>query len=202
MARMDWAIQDAGALTSMADDHTSHVAWLLAPAALTVRATVRSFATTTPLVPSALPSRPSRMTTAWVWRLGRLIGAIDIIGLGVKYTADLGGTALNVGLAYQSGNLDDPFTRRWCLLTRGAYGHGRRTATCSACRSVLSWLPASRALGYLSSDFDASTTAARNDFDHTGLALTYTTGALSMHFNYGVANPEDRLRTSTPGVWL
>ena len=180
----DWAIQDAGALTSLTDDHTSHVAWYGATGldgqgdgqVVRYENTFGAF---------------SFAISAEQEDNGAVGGADDIWGIGVKYNADLGGTTLNLGLAYQSGNMDAPFLDGGGVdpaTTHAAYVNMDQNADVIGL-SVGAELAAGfgGSLSYSDYSFD---TAARNDFTHVGLALNYTTGALSTHFNYGVANPE------------
>jgi len=166
---IDWALQDAAALTSIADDHTTHVAWFGATG-LDGQGDgqVARYENTFGAVSFAISAEQEDDGAAG--------GADDIWGVGVKYTADLGGTALNLGLAYQAGNGDNAFDAT-ADVNVDAIG-------VSVGAELASGFSAS--LGYIQYDFEP---AAATDIDHMGLGLTYTTGALSMHANYGVYSP-------------
>ena len=185
----DWAIQDAGALTSLTDDHTSHVAWYGA-SGLDGQGDgqIVRYENTFGAFSFAVSAEQEDNGMGLGGSVGSITGvdADDIWGIGVKYNADLGGTTLNLGLAYQSGNLDGPFT------DAGVFDGGATVMDENGDVLGLS-IGAELAAGFSASlsfsDFGFDN-AARNDFTHTGLALNYNTGALSTHFNYGVANPE------------
>ncbi|MCB6177782.1 porin [Rhodobacter sp. Har01] len=150
---LDWAVQDAGSLTSIADDHTTHIAYFNANAydpgpgdGQIVR-----YDNTFGAIGFAISAEQGDDG----------IGAVDdIIGVGVKYTADLGGTALNLGLGYQDA------------------GNNGSVIGVSAGAELAGGF--SGMIGYLAYDNDA---ALRDT--HLGVGLTYTTGALSVHANYG-----------------
>ena len=172
---IDWALQDAAALTSIADDHTTHVAWFGATG-LDGQGDgqVARYENTFGAVSFAISAEQEDDGAAG--------GADDIWGVGVKYTADLGGTALNLGLGYQKGNF-------------GA-GDVNTTATgVSVGAELASGFSAS--LGYITYDLEP---VAAVDFDHVGLGLTYTTGALSLHANYGEISPDVGASVDSFGV--
>ena len=160
---IDWALQDAAALTSIADDHTTHVAWFGATG-LDGQGDgqVARYENTFGAVSFAISAEQEDDGAAG--------GADDIWGVGVKYTADLGGTALNLGLGYQKGN----------------FANVNATATgVSVGAELASGFSAS--LGFIQYDLEP---AAAVDFDHVGLGLTYKSGALSVNANYGEISPD------------
>lgn len=162
---LDWAVQDAGALTSIADDHTTHVAYFAANGLDGEGdGQVARYENSFGAVSFAISAEQEDDGAAG--------GADDILGVGVKYTADLGGTALNLGLGYQQGNL-------------GAADDNASAVGVSVGAELASGFSAS--LGFIQYDYDA---AALVDYDHVGLGLTYKTGALSLHANYGQISPD------------
>lgn len=164
---LDWAVQDSGSLTSIADDHTTHNYYFAA----------NGFDGDG----DGQIARYENTFGAFGFAISAEQGdngvgvADDIWGLGLKYTADLGGTAVNLGLGYQDAGDDDVIG-----LSVGAELAGGFSGT----------------LGYLSYDY----AAAGADYDHIGLGLTYTTGALSLHANAGRFDPEAGASDTTYGV--
>ena len=179
---LDWAVQDSGSLTSIADDHTTHNFYFAANGfdgagdgqVARYENTFGAFG----VAISAEQADEGR---------GLAASGDDIWGLGLKYTADLGGTAVNLGLGYQSGHGTNPITGTVNAngdvigLSVGAELAGGFSAT----------------LGYLSYDYDL---AAETDWNHVGLGLTYTTGALSLHANAGKFDPDVGASDTTYGV--
>ena len=160
---LDWAVQDAGALTSLADDHTTHVACFGA-SGIDAKGDnqVARYENTFGAISFAISAEQEDNGAAG--------GPDDIWGVGVKYTADLGGTALNLGLGYQKGN----------------FANVNATATgVSVGAELASGFSAS--LGFIQYDLEP---AAAVDFDHVGLGLTYKSGALSVNANYGEISPD------------
>ena len=170
---MDWALQDAGTLTSLADDHTTHVAYFgssgtFAPGdgldgegdGQVVRYENTfggfSFAVSAEQITDGAPS-----------------GAFDdIFGLGVKYTADLGGTAVNFGLAYQSGAS--------AVYTTGGFDNADVIGVSVGAELAGGF---SGMIGYMDTDYEL---AGSLDYDHLGVGLSYSSGPIGVNFNYGV----------------
>lgn len=168
---LDWAVADAGALTSIADDHTTHIAYFHANGmdgqgdgqVLRYDYSFGSFGVAVSFEQAAN---------------GASVAADDIFGLGLKYSADMGGTAVNFGVGYQTGNVGG-VNGDMIGVSVGADVAGL-TAT----------------LGYI----DTSLDGAGNDYSSAGLGLTYTTGALSLHANYGVIDPEGAANIDSFGL--
>jgi outer membrane protein OmpU len=164
---LDWAVQDSGSLTSIADDHTTHLYYFAA----------NGFDG----AGDGQIARYENTFGAFGFAISAEQGdngigvADDIWGVGLKYTADMGGTAVNLGLGYQDAGDDDVIG-----VSVGAELAGGFSGT----------------LGYLSYDY----LAAGADYDHIGLGLTYTTGALSLHANAGRYDPEVGTSDTTYGV--
>lgn len=146
----DWAMQEVGALTAIADDHTTHVGYS---------------------GNSGLDGDGDGQVVRYENTFGGFgfaisaeqgdngVGAVDdILGLGLKYTADLGGTALNLGLGYQEQGSNDVMG-----LSVGA-------DLTSGIGAVLNY---------------STMSVGGVDTDHTAIGLTYTSGAMSAHINYG-----------------
>ena len=156
---LDWAVQDAGTLTSLSDDHTSHIAYFSA-------------------------NGMDGWGDGQVVRYDNTFGAVGvavsaeqigdgqkgggtILGLGIKYSADLGGTTLNLGLGYQPEDVTD---YNVVGLSMGAELAGGFSGM----------------IGFQ----QYSGPLAGDDADQVGIGLNYTTGALSMNLNYGKWSPQ------------
>lgn len=147
---MDWALADMdNGMTSIADDHSTHVAWFGGNdldgfgdgQILRYENTFGAFGFAVSLEQG-----------------DEGVGAVDdIYGLGVKYTANLGGTDVNLGLAYQD--------------TGVVAGVGVSAAATFA-ESFTG------KIGYISFD-DALNTS------HLGAELTYKSGPIGVGINYG-----------------
>ena len=189
---MDWALADSGSLTSLTDDHTSHIGYFGNGTALDGQGDgqVVRYENTFGDFSFAISAEQEDNGAAG--------GADDIIGIGVQYNADLGGTTLNVGLAYQTGNMDNPFDAAGVPDPAGFDQDGSTKVAAlgdqdqnvdavgvSIGATMANGFSAN--LGYVDYSFDV---AAQNDFTHTGLGLNYTTGALAMNLNYGVISPD------------
>ena len=184
---LDWAVADAGALTSMGDDHTTHNFYFAA---------------------NGFDGSHDGQVVRYEYSFGDFGVALsyeqagnnatgtladDNVGIGATYSMDMGGTALKFGLGYQAGA--DRST------TTVAYTNGDAIGA-----SVSAELAGGFAvsLGYIKYDFDALNVAGGAatavDFAHTGLGVTYTTGALSLHANVGHFNPDVGASDSTYGL--
>lgn len=164
---LDWAVQDAGSLTTIADDHTTHVAYFSANGHDGAGdGQVARYENTFGAFGFAL--------SAEQFADGADTPQDDILGVGLKYTADMGGTAVNLGLGYQSGAEKHLIT-------------AVKTNADSVGISVGAELASgfSGMIGYIDTDFEG----AAVDYSHLGLGMTYTTGALSLHANYGEVDP-------------
>ncbi|GIT92657.1 porin [Jannaschia pagri] len=84
-----------------------------------------------------------------------------ILGLGLTYDLDLGGTAIGFGLGYQTRDDDEAIG----LSIDAAFANGF-------------------AAGISYEDQEISGNAAAS-YDHVGIGVGYTTGAISLHANYG-----------------
>ena len=185
---LDWAVADADALTSIADDHTGHLYFFGA---------------------NGLDGSHDDQVARYEYSFGDFAAAIsyeqannneantlqdDNVAIGATYKMDMGGTALSFGIGYQAGSQDAKggdtvFTNGDVIgISVKAELAGGFTA----------------ALGYTSTDYDAlDVTGAASDevdFDHTGLGLTYTTGALSLHANVGMFDPAVGASDETYGL--
>jgi outer membrane protein OmpU len=185
---LDWAIADAGALTSLADDHTTHLYYFAA---------------------SGFDGSHDDQVARYEYSFGdfgvaisleqannNLTGTLqdDNIGIGATYAMDMGGTALKFGLAYQAGSRDN-------ALGDAIYTNGDAIGA-SVSAEFAGGFAAS--LGYIKYDYDAlgvnGLASDEVDFAHTGLGLTYTTGALSVHGNVGFYNPDVGASDETYGL--
>lgn len=184
---LDWAVADADALTSIADDHTGHLYFFGA---------------------NGLDGSHDDQVARYEYSFGDFAAAIsyeqannntagtlqdDNVAIGATYKMDMGGTALSFGIGYQSGSNDSGADAN--------YSNGDVIGI-----SVKAELAGgfTAALGYTSTDYDAlDVTGAASDevdFDHTGLGLTYTTGALSLHANVGMFDPAVGASDETYGL--
>ena len=182
---MDWALQDAGSLTSLADDHTTHVAYFGSSGYFGPGdgldgegdGQVVRYENTFGGFSFAISAEQVDNGTGLATTTGGA-GLDDIFGIGVKYTADLGGTAVNLGLSYQTGGSD-------VYTTGGAWGTGDVDNADVWGVSVGAELAGgfSAMLGYMDTDYDD---AANLDFDHTAIGLGYSSGPIGVNVNYGV----------------
>ncbi|MCZ8334331.1 MAG: porin [Rhodobacteraceae bacterium] len=185
---LDWAVADADALTSIADDHTGHLYFFGA---------------------NGLDGSHDDQVARYEYSFGDFAAAIsyeqannntagtlqdDNVAIGATYKMDMGGTALSFGIGYQSGSQD------------AAGGDAVFTNGDVIGISVKAELAGgfTAALGYTSTDYDAlgvnGLASDEVDFDHTGLGLTYTTGALSLHANVGMFDPAVGASDETYGL--
>ena len=155
---LDWAVADAGSLTSMGDDHTTHRAYFDANGfdgsgdgqIVRYEYSFGDFGVAVSLEQASN---------------GTNVAADDNVGIGATYSMDMGGTALRFGLGYQTGNEG-----------------GNNGDVVGASISATFAGGFSGVIGYTATDFDNVAVA---DIDRLGIGLTYTTGALSVHANYG-----------------
>lgn len=184
---LDWAVADADALTSIADDHTGHLYFFGA---------------------NGLDGSHDDQVARYEYSFGDFAAAIsfeqannntagtlqdDNVAIGATYKMDMGGTALSFGIGYQAGSNNsgaDAFYTNGDVIGISVKAElaGGFTA----------------ALGYTSTDYDAlgvnGAVSDEVDFDHTGLGLTYTTGALSLHANVGMFDPAVGASDETYGL--
>jgi outer membrane protein OmpU len=151
---LDWAVADMdGGMTSLADDHTTHNAVFLANGFDGVYGDgqIVRYENTFGDIGFAVSAEQG----------DEGVGAVDdIFGLGVKYTANLGGTDVNLGLGYQDA------------------GDGGSVVGLSAGATLAGGFGGK--IGYQ----DYSDTAS-GDFTHLGLEVTYVSGPIGVSVNYG-----------------
>lgn len=183
---LDWAVADAGALTSMGDDHTTHVFYFAA---------------------NGFDGSHDNQVVRYEYSFGDFGVALsyeqannnatgtlqdDNVAIGATYSMDMGGTALKFGLGYQAGSQNNGAA----VFTNGDVIGASVSAELAGGFSA--------SLGYTKTDYDALTVGGAAstlvDFAHTGLGLTYTTGALSLHANLGYFNPDVGASDSTYGL--
>jgi outer membrane protein OmpU len=184
---LDWAVQDAGSLTSMGDDHTTHAAYFAA---------------------NGLDGSHDNQVVRYEYSFGdfgvalsfeqanngnaAVVGGVtadDNIGVGATYALDMGGTAVKFGLGYQAG----------AVVNRAA-AVGPPAVVASVVNGDVWGLSIgaefaggfSGVIGYT----DTSTDPVGGDFSHVGLGVTYTSGPLSVTANYGEIDNEG----ATPDV--
>jgi outer membrane protein OmpU len=159
---LDWAVQDAGSLTSMTDDHTSHVAYFDA---------------------NGFDGSHDGQILRYEYAMGDFGVALsyeqaangladasdDNVGIGATYSMDMSGTAVKVGLGYQAGSVAG--------VNGDVIGASVGVDLASGFSGVI---------GYTSASLDG----LNNDITRTGVGLTYTTGALAVTANYGAIDAE------------
>ncbi len=159
---LDWALTEAGNVGnpgSLADDETSHAGY----------------------VGSYLDGSQDGQILRWDYSMGAFGVAVSVddnstagddIGyaVGLKYTADLGGTAVAFGIGYQESGEN----------FGGTAGREVEALGVSATATLGSGL----SVGVVYADWDDTDLAAGFD-SHYGIGLGYSTGALSLHANYG-----------------
>jgi outer membrane protein OmpU len=185
---LDWAIADAGALTTLGDDHTTHARYF--------NGNGFDNSHDGQVVRYEYSFGDFGVAVSYEQAANNATGTLqdDNVGIGATYSVDMGGTALKFGLAYQAGS-------RQLVKGAGAFTNGDAIGA-SVSAELAGGFKAT--LGYIQYDFDALNVAgaASNliDFAHTGLGLTYTTGALSVHANVGNYNPDVGASDSTYGL--
>lgn len=192
---LDWAVADSGSLTSMGDDHTTHLYYFAA---------------------NGLDGSHDNQVVRYEYSFGDFGVAVsleqannnaagtlqdDNIGIGATYSMDMGGTALRFGLGYQRGS---------AVSTAAVAGPPAVPAVYTNADVIGASVSAelaggfSATLGYTQTDYDTlevdGTASGLVDFAHTGLGLTYTTGALSLHANVGMYNPDVGASDETYGL--
>ncbi len=161
----DWALQDAGSLTSMGDDHTTHVGYFNA---------------------NGFDGSYDGQIVRYEYSFGDFAAAIsyeqagngatgvttdDNIAIGAVYSTEVSGTKLRFGLGYITG-AEVP-------LAGGALRNADEIGLTAGAEFAAGF---SAMIGYTQTSFDV---AGIPDEDRLGLGLTYTMDALSVHMNYG-----------------
>lgn len=154
---LDWALADMdNGMTSIADDHTTHVAWFGG---------------------NDMDGSSNGAGDGQILRYENTFGQFgfavsleqgddgagvedDIYGVGIKYTANLGGTDVNLGLAYQDAGDNGSAAGVSAAATFGGAFTGK--------------------IGYISFDDDWD-----NRDSHLGAELTYVSGPIGVGVNYG-----------------
>jgi len=149
---LDWALADMdGGMTSIADDHSTHMAWFGG---------------------SAYDGFGDNQVVRYENTFGDIgvaisaeqgddgVGVVDdILAIGVKYTADMGGTAVALGLGYQdAGSAGKAIGVSAGATLAGGFG-GK--------------------IGYIDYSDDAT------DDKHLGLEVSYSSGPIGASINYG-----------------
>ncbi|MGB3553952.1 MAG: porin [Jannaschia sp.] len=106
--------------------------------------------------------------------------ADPILGIGFKYTADLGGSAIGFGLGYQA--------------TEDGAGNDVDALGVSINGTVAGFAVG---VSFLNRDNDV---LLADSYDHVGVGIGYTTGAISMSANYGEYDYDDGLDASGFGL--
>lgn len=182
----DWAVAEVGALSSMGDDHTSHVAYFNA---------------------NGFDGSHDGQVVRYEYSFGDFGVAVsyeqanngapgvladDNIGIGARYALETGGTTLNFGLGYMKGAITNTPARAASAGPDGLDGTADDvTARAAEISNGKIWglSVGAELAGGISGVIAYSKTSPEVGVDtkRTGLGLTYTTGALSLHANYGEA---------------
>ncbi|PHQ98725.1 MAG: porin [Marinosulfonomonas sp.] len=196
----DWAMQEVGIGSALADDHTTHAGFnfnsgldgLYDGQVLRYDNTFGDFG----VAVSATLDDSGVGSAAW--------------GVGVKYKAALGGVDLGLGLGYQSGDVVTAAIAA-AVPTAGPDGLDSTLDDTPAVVAVPASVTGSTDVWGVSVDakfgggFRAIVSYSDADVagfstTHTGLGLGYTTGALTVSANYGVYNPAVGLDTDGYGL--
>ncbi len=183
----DWAIQDAGSLTSMGDDHTTHVAYFNA---------------------NGFDGSHDGQIVRYEYSFGDFGVAVsyeqanngatttadDNVGIGATYTTEMSGAKLRFGLAYMAGAITNTPAVAASAGPDGLDGTADDIAAAPAVilnGDVWGLSVGAEFAGGFSGMIGYSNTSpdvvGAVDTERLGLGLTYTTGALSLHANYGEA---------------
>ncbi len=162
---LDWAASEIYMGTSLADDHSTHAGayWN-----------------------TGMDGTYDNQVMRYEYSFGDFAAAFSaelddtgtgdvVLGLGVKWSGDMGGTAVSAGLGYQTANSADVVA-----LSLGATMTNGFSAN----------------LGFATGNIFGSAT----DMDWMGLGLGYTTGALTVQANYG-AFDSGVVGASDPSGW-
>ena len=164
---LDWALTEAGNVGnpgSIADDETSHAGY----------------------IGSYLDGAADGQILRYDYSAGAFGVAVSIdddngngevgYAIGFKYTVDLGGTSIALGLGHQEG----------ASLTDGA-----TTAEATGV-SATATLASGLSVGVVYADWDDNNGAADGGADsNMGIGIGYSTGAFSVHANYGEVEFDD-----------
>lgn len=155
---LDWALADMdGGMTSIADDHSTHLAWFGGSDMDGIHdGQVVRYENTFGDVSFAISAEQANNGMDTVDN--------DTYGIGVKYNANLGGTDVALGLGYQQG--DDT-----------SFGGGEFSAVGVSAAATLAGGFGGK-IGYIS--FDDSTWDS-----HLGLEVSYASGPIGVAVNYG-----------------
>ncbi|MEY4871718.1 MAG: hypothetical protein RLZZ563_1048, partial [Pseudomonadota bacterium] len=172
---LDWAVQDAGSLTSMGDDHTTHVAYFDA---------------------NGFDGSQDNQVVRYEYSFGDFGVAVsleqadngvpvpatvnDNIAIGATYGLDMSGTKLKLGFGYQSGATAAGVNGEVWGLSVGAELAGGFSGV----------------IGYT----DTTLAGAGNDVTRLGLGVTYVSGPLSVTANYGEIDNEVALDVDSYGL--
>ncbi|MEM7472854.1 MAG: porin [Pseudomonadota bacterium] len=166
---LDWALTEAGNVGnpgSIADDETSHAGY----------------------VGSYLDGTADGQILRWDYTAGDFGVAISVdddngtgdvgYAIGLKYNIDLGGTTIALGLGHQEAG----------VLAAGATGENASATGVSATATLASGL----SVGVVYADWDDGNNLADGGPDsNIGVGIGYTTGAFSVHANYGEIELDD-----------
>jgi outer membrane protein OmpU len=172
---LDWAVQDAGSLTSMGDDHTTHVGYFNA---------------------NGFDGSQDNQVVRYEYSFGDFGVAVsleqadngvpvpatvtDNIAIGATYGLEMSGTKLKLGLGYQSG-----------ATAAGVNGEVWGLSVGAEMAAGFSGM-----IGFT----DTTLAGAGNDFSTLGLGVTYVSGPLSVTANYGEIDNEVALDVDSYGV--
>lgn len=117
--------------------------------------------------------------------------------VGVKYNLDLGGTTIALGLGHQQTEL----TAAAALLLAGTTAGDSVDATGISASATFGG-GFSAAIEYTMINAGTPVAGIISDGDHIGVGIGYTTGALSMHANYGQYDWDDAAILDSDGFGL
>ena len=205
---LDWAMQEVGIGSALADDHTTHAGFnfnsgndgTLDGQVLRYDNTFGDFSVA---VSAELNDGGNIAVGDDIADKGILAVAADVtaadagsdtFGLGFKYNAALGGLDLGLGLGYQTGSAVGSDGVAVSVMDRDIIGLSVDTTFANGLRAILNYSD-------ISAD-DSTTGAALAAFsgDHVGLGLGYTSGALTVSANYGEFSYDDNSSKDGFGV--
>ena len=155
---LDFVNAETAMLTSIADDHTAHAGYF--------DGSVADGANDGQIL--RYNNTFDALTVALSYEMDDSSSSDDTLGLGLAYTADMGGTAVRLSLGYQD--------------------NGTADVTAISVKTAFSGIDV--VLNYAEAE-DASGSA-----DYMGIGLGYTMGDLSMHVNYGKYEITDGLNSA------
>ena len=193
---LDWALTEAGNVGnpgSIADDETGHAGYLGSYADGSNDGQILRWDYTTGAFGVAISVEDDNGSA--------VAGVSPGYAIGFKYAMDLGGTTVNLGLGYQKADIIGTAKGFNNFLNgAGALNTGDDVEIVGVSADATFANGISAGISYAAHEFTIG--GASIDIDHIGLGVGYTTGALSLHMNYGQFDPDTAALPDSAGFGL